>query len=75
MKVRNFLWLEEYEDKIISKHRVRPSEVEEVFFGRPAFRYIEPGQRSGENLYAVYGQTEAGRYLIVFSFASSTVMR
>lgn len=56
----------EYEEKIIRKHHVQPHEAEESFFNEPAFRFLEPGQRSGENLYTVYGRTEAGRYLIVY---------
>jgi uncharacterized protein len=66
MKIRNFIWLEEFEEKNIVKHHVYPAEIVEAFFNRPAFRRMEPGQRPGEDLYAVYGQTEAGRYLIVF---------
>ena len=30
------------------------------------FRFVESGHRRGENVYAALGQTEAGRYLIVF---------
>jgi hypothetical protein len=29
-------------------------------------RFIEHGHYEGENLYAAYGQSEAGRYLTVF---------
>ncbi len=66
MKIHNFIWLEEFEEKNIVKHHVYPAEIVEAFFNRPAFRYIEPGRRPGEDLYAVYGQTDAERYLIVF---------
>jgi uncharacterized DUF497 family protein len=66
MKIRNFIWLEEFEEKNIVKHHVYPAGIVEAFFNRPAFRHMEPGQRPGEDLYAVYSQTEAGRYLIVF---------
>jgi uncharacterized protein len=66
MRIRNFIWLEEFEEKNIVKHHVNPAEIVEAFFNRPAFRRMEPGQRRGEDLYAVYGQTEAGRYLLVF---------
>jgi hypothetical protein len=29
-------------------------------------RLVESGQRRGEHVYAALGQTEAGRYLVVF---------
>jgi hypothetical protein len=35
-------------------------------FGEPHIRFAEKGHRHDENLYAAYGQTEAGRYIIVF---------
>lgn len=41
-------------------------EVEEVLFGRPRVRFVEQGYRKGEDVYAAYGQTQGGRYLIVF---------
>lgn len=66
MKIRRFIWLEEFEEKIIGKHHVQLYEAEEAFFHEPAFRFMEPGQRSGENMYAVYGRTEDGRYLSIF---------
>jgi uncharacterized DUF497 family protein len=30
------------------------------------FRFVEKGDRRGENVYSALGQTSAGRYLIVF---------
>ena len=41
-------------------------EVEEVFANRPRFRFVAKGDRSGEDVYSAIGQTNAGRYLIVF---------
>ncbi|WP_231516599.1 BrnT family toxin [Planktothrix paucivesiculata] len=32
----------------------------------PLIRFIEKGNRQNENVYAAYGQTQTGRYLIVF---------
>jgi uncharacterized protein len=40
--------------------------VREVFAGRVWFHFVEKGHRLGENVYAALGQSEAGRYLIVF---------
>jgi hypothetical protein len=39
---------------------------EEVFFNRPRYRFVESGYRPGEDVYSASGQTDAGRYLIVF---------
>ncbi len=65
MRIERFIWLEEIEEKIIRTHNVQPLETEEVFFNRPLFRFMERGARTGEDVYAVHGQTEAGRYLTV----------
>jgi len=40
--------------------------VDEVFSSRPQCRFIERGKVRGEDLYAALGQTEVGRYLIVY---------
>ena len=39
--------------------------MEEVFFNRPYFRFVESESRAGEDVYAALGRTDAGRYLIV----------
>ncbi len=67
MNIEGFLWLEDIIDKLAWKHQVTTDEVEEVFTSNPHFRFIAKGRkRRHENLYAAYGQTEAGRYLTVF---------
>lgn len=66
MKIEGLIWLEEIVDKLWDKHHVDSEEVRQVLDGRPWFRFVETGHRKGENLYAALGQTEAGRYLIVF---------
>lgn len=66
MRIEHIIWLPEIEDKLIQKHGVVVEEVEEVLFGSPYIRFVEKGQRVGEDLYAGYGQTETGRWLIVF---------
>ncbi len=43
----------------IARHGVRPEETEEAFFGGPLFR------RARKSLKAVFGRTDAGRYLFV----------
>ena len=66
MNIDDFIWLPDIVDKLIVKHRVTQDEAEEIFFNRPRFRFVEAGNRKGENVYAAGGQTDAGRYLIVF---------
>lgn len=54
------------EDKLESKHGVRAYEVLEIMRTKPRIYFQERGKRKRENLYAAYGQTENGRYLVVF---------
>jgi len=63
--IDDFIWLPDIE-KLESKHRVLPEEVEEVFFNRPHFRFMEKGHVAGEDVYVALGQTDSGRYLSVF---------
>lgn len=65
MKVSGIIWLREIVEKLIVQHRVTQDEVREVL-GSSHFRFVEKGHRRGENVYSAMGQTEAGRYLIVF---------
>jgi len=66
MEIDDFIWLPDIVEKIAVKHQVLQDEVEEVFFDRPLFRFVELGCRAGEDVHAALGQTDAGRYLIVF---------
>jgi uncharacterized DUF497 family protein len=66
MFIDDFVWLTEIAEKLAIKHRVSQDEVEEVFFNRPKYRFVELGYRSGEDVYSAGGQTNSGRYLIVF---------
>jgi hypothetical protein len=66
VKVARVIWLPEIEDKLWRKHSVLIEEVEEVLFGDPRVRFVERGHREDEDMYAAYGQTGAGRYLIIF---------
>ena len=71
MRVQRIIWLPEIEDKLYRKHQVLVEEVEEVLFDKPRIRFVEKGHREGEDLYAAYGQTVAGRWLIVFFILKS----
>lgn len=66
MKIKGIIWLDSFVEKINTKHSVSQEEVHHMLQGRPVFRFIENGHRRGENVYAALGQTNAGRYLIVF---------
>ena len=66
MRITGFIWLEQYVEKLAQKHEVTPEDVEEMFFGRPRYRFVEKGHVEGEYLYTAMGQTEAGRYVIAF---------
>ena len=66
MYIDDFIWLSDIVEKLAVKHHVTQDEAEEVFFNRPKYRFVESGYRSGEDVYAVSGQTDAGRYLAVF---------
>lgn len=66
MYIDDFIWLPEVVEKLAVKHHVTQEEVEEVFFNRPRFRFVESGYTPGEDVFAATGQTDTGRYLIVF---------
>jgi len=66
MYIDDFIWLTDILEKLAVKHRVTQEEVEEVFFNRPRYRFVESGHRPGEDVYSASGQADAGRYLIVF---------
>ncbi len=72
MKVAGIIWLRDVVDKLAWKHAVTPDEVEEVFKHLPRYRFIERGDVDGEDLYSALGQTEAGRYLIVYFVPKAT---
>jgi uncharacterized protein len=39
--------------------------VEELLDNKPSVRFIEKGERKGEDVFAASGQSDAGRYLLV----------
>jgi uncharacterized DUF497 family protein len=66
MYIDDFIWLPDILDKLAVKHSVTQDEVEEVFFNGAHYRFVESGRRQGEDVYSASGQTDAGRYLIVY---------
>jgi uncharacterized DUF497 family protein len=65
MRIEGITWLSNIVDKLAVKHAVETYEVEEVFLGNPKFRFVEKGDRKGEDVYMALGQANGGRYLIV----------
>jgi len=66
MFLDDFVWLPDIVDKLTVKHNVTQDEVESLFFNRPRYYFVEKGYRKDENVYSALGQTDDGRYLIVF---------
>ena len=66
MNVQDIIWLADVEEKIIHKHRVKTDEVEQVLQTNCHVRFMERGNRPGEDLYVAFGQTTSGRYLAVY---------
>ncbi len=66
MKITGLIWLDDIVEKLYGKHNVVPAEVRQVLDNRPKFRFAEKGHRPGENVYFACGQTDEGRYLIIF---------
>jgi len=66
MHIADIIWLPDILDKLAWKHHVSPEEVVEVLCAHARYRRVQKEHIPGEDLYAAYGQTEAGRYLIIF---------
>lgn len=65
MKIEYFIWFHDIIDKLAFKHHVDTAEVEEVFDNRPKIRFVQKGERKGEDVYIALGRSAAGRYLAV----------
>jgi uncharacterized protein len=57
--IRDLEW-DDWNEEHIGRHHVTPEEVEDVCFGQ----HLE-GPAKGKNVRACYGQTSAGRYMII----------
>ena len=53
-------------DKLAVKHHLTVREARQVLLSQPRIRFAEYGHTAGEDVYAAFGQTFAGRYLAVF---------
>jgi uncharacterized DUF497 family protein len=54
------------EEKLEKKHGVKAKEARQILLNTPRFRFAEKGFVEGDDVYAAFGQTFSGRYLIVF---------
>ncbi len=66
MEIRDIIIFPHTLSKIEAKHDVREHEVRQVFTNNPFCRWWEKGHFKGEDVYIALGQTDSGRYLIVF---------
>ncbi len=66
MDIVDVIWFPHVVDKLAWKHHVSPEEVTAILFDHPLYRKVQKGHVPGEDLYAALGQTDAGRYLIIF---------
>ena len=65
MKIDGIIWLRDIADKLEFKHNVTIEEVEETLNNKPKFRFVEKGQRKGEDVYMALGRTDSGRHLSI----------
>ena len=72
LRIFDIIWHERFAAKIAAKHGIMPEEAEQVLFSKPHVRRAERGRVKGEHLYVAYGQTESGRYLVVFFIRKRT---
>jgi uncharacterized DUF497 family protein len=72
MRIEGIIWLRDVVDKLVSKHHVETYEVEEVFDGKPKIRFVEKGEREGEDVHLALGQADSGRYLAVLFIYKQT---
>ncbi|HBO83576.1 MAG TPA: hypothetical protein DD641_01020 [Deltaproteobacteria bacterium] len=70
--MEGIIWLRNIVDKLVFKHKVETYEVEEALCDKPKFRFVEKGEREGEDVYLALGQTIGGRYLAVLLIYKET---
>ncbi|OGO81546.1 MAG: hypothetical protein A3K41_07430 [Chloroflexi bacterium RIFOXYD12_FULL_57_15] len=66
MQIDTIICPETIEEKLARKHRVSMREARQALLNNPRFRFAEKGHSQGEDVYAAFGQTFGGRYLVIF---------
>lgn len=74
-KCNGFEWDEHNAEKIWQKHRVSPSECEQLFFNRPLVVADDIKHSEKENRFYSLGHTDAGRMLFVVFTVRRTLIR
>jgi uncharacterized DUF497 family protein len=64
--IRKIIWKDQFVEKLERKHGVSVTEAEEILGEKPHIRRMGKGRVKDEDVYAAFGQTNDGRYLIVF---------
>jgi len=72
MITRKIVWKDQFVEKLAAKHGVSTDEIEEVLNSKPHIRKVSKGDVKGENVYAAFGQTTGGRYLVIFYIRKRT---
>jgi uncharacterized DUF497 family protein len=70
MVISRIIWKAQYVEKLATKHGVSVEEAEEVLRPKPHIRKVGRGHVKGEHVYAAYGQSDAGRYLVATNLFS-----
>ena len=66
MRIDYIVCPENIADKIASKHRMTVREARQVLLSQPRIRFAEKGHMENNDVYAAFGQTLSGRYVVVF---------
>ena len=66
MRLTEVIWKIRFREKLLWKHHVTTEDAEDVLFGRPVIVKIAKGYVKNEAVYEAFGQTQDGRYNVVF---------
>ncbi len=66
MKIDKIVCPGNIEEKLELKHQVSAREARQILLTKPRIRFAEKGHEKGNDVYAAFGQTFAGRYLSIF---------
>ena len=65
MRIREVIWKQRFVGKLLGKHGVSTEEAEDALYGRNLFRKVSKGRVKGQDVYAAFGRSDDGRYLVV----------
>ncbi len=75
LQCTGFEWDQGNIEKNWQKHKVSPTECEQVFFNQPFIILGDPRHSILEKRYAAFGQTDAGRMLAVIFTKRAKLLR